>query len=36
MVTETDFVAQDFLIDENDFVNGPEWSGLNPTLPIYI
>jgi len=26
----------DFLIDNNDFVNGPEWKGLNPTLPIYI
>jgi phospholipase D1/2 len=27
---------QDFLIDQNDFVEGPEWNGLNPTLPIYI
>ncbi|KAK7436200.1 hypothetical protein VKT23_019277 [Stygiomarasmius scandens] len=26
----------DFLIDEKDFVTGPEWKGLNPTLPIYI
>ncbi|KIY68459.1 phospholipase D/nuclease [Cylindrobasidium torrendii FP15055 ss-10] len=26
----------DFLIDEKDFVEGPEWKGLNPTLPIYI
>ncbi|KAK7030848.1 hypothetical protein VNI00_013956 [Paramarasmius palmivorus] len=26
----------DFLIDDKDFVNGPEWKGLNPTLPIYI
>lgn len=26
----------DFLIDQKDFVDGPEWSGLNPTLPIYI
>ncbi|KAG6872615.1 hypothetical protein C0995_008273 [Termitomyces sp. Mi166 len=26
----------DFLIDEKDFVTGPEWRGLNPTLPIYI
>ncbi|KAH9940163.1 phospholipase D/nuclease [Epithele typhae] len=26
----------DFLIDEDDFVTGPEWKGLNPTLPIYI
>ncbi|CAL1702944.1 unnamed protein product [Somion occarium] len=26
----------DFLIDEKDFVEGSEWSGLNPTLPIYI
>ncbi|KAI0259452.1 hypothetical protein BC834DRAFT_630910 [Gloeopeniophorella convolvens] len=26
----------DFLIDEKDFVEGPEWIGLNPTLPIYI
>jgi len=26
----------DFLIDQHDFVEGPEWTGLNPTLPIYI
>ncbi|TFK85137.1 phospholipase D/nuclease, partial [Polyporus arcularius HHB13444] len=26
----------EFLIEEEDFVEGPEWSGLNPTLPIYI
>ncbi|KAF5368099.1 hypothetical protein D9758_004381 [Tetrapyrgos nigripes] len=26
----------DFLIDEHEFVQGPEWKGLNPTLPIYI
>ncbi|KAF9027624.1 phospholipase D/nuclease [Hymenopellis radicata] len=26
----------DFLIDQKDFVEGPEWKGLNPTLPIYI
>ncbi|KAF9448692.1 phospholipase D/nuclease [Macrolepiota fuliginosa MF-IS2] len=26
----------DFLIEEKDFVTGPEWKGLNPTLPIYI
>uniref|UniRef100_A0A0W0EW24 Phospholipase n=1 Tax=Moniliophthora roreri TaxID=221103 RepID=A0A0W0EW24_MONRR len=26
----------DFLIDEKDFVTGPEWKGLDPTLPIYI
>ncbi|KAI0824300.1 hypothetical protein BC628DRAFT_1339507 [Trametes gibbosa] len=26
----------DFLIDQKDFVEGPEWHGLNPTLPIYI
>ncbi|KAG6839474.1 hypothetical protein C0991_002258 [Blastosporella zonata] len=26
----------DFLIDEKEFVTGPEWKGLNPTLPIYI
>ncbi|KAJ7071352.1 hypothetical protein C8F01DRAFT_429874 [Mycena amicta] len=26
----------DFLIDDNDFVEGPDWKGLNPTLPIYI
>ncbi|KAI0338808.1 phospholipase D/nuclease [Trametopsis cervina] len=26
----------DFLIDQKDFVEGPEWAGLNPTLPIYI
>ncbi|KAG5645727.1 hypothetical protein DXG03_005423 [Asterophora parasitica] len=26
----------DFLIDDRDFVTGPEWKGLNPTLPIYI
>lgn len=27
---------QDFLIDDKEFVSGPEWRGLNPTLPIYI
>ncbi|KAH9971268.1 phospholipase D [Russula compacta] len=26
----------DFLIDEKEFVEGAEWSKLNPTLPIYI
>jgi len=26
----------DFLIDEKEFVEGPEWSKLNPTLQIYI
>jgi len=26
----------EFLIDEKDFVEGPEWSGLDPALPIYI
>ncbi|PSS38102.1 hypothetical protein PHLCEN_2v82 [Hermanssonia centrifuga] len=26
----------DFLIDQHDFVEGPEWSGFDPTLPIYI
>jgi phospholipase D1/2 len=26
----------DFLIDEKDFVEGADWLGLNPTLPIYI
>ncbi|KAH9884507.1 phospholipase D/nuclease [Cubamyces lactineus] len=26
----------DFLIDQKDFVEGPDWIGLNPTLPIYI
>ncbi|EIW52191.1 phospholipase D/nuclease [Trametes versicolor FP-101664 SS1] len=26
----------DFLIDQDDFVEGPDWKGLNPTLPIYI
>ncbi|TBU21722.1 phospholipase D/nuclease [Dichomitus squalens] len=26
----------DFLIDEKGFVEGPDWTGLNPTLPIYI
>ncbi|KAF9259463.1 phospholipase D/nuclease [Marasmius fiardii PR-910] len=26
----------DFLIDEKEFVSGPDWAGLNPTLPIYI
>ncbi|KAI9454483.1 phospholipase D/nuclease [Lactarius psammicola] len=26
----------DFLIDEKDFAEGPDWIGLNPTLPIYI
>lgn len=26
----------DFLIDDKEFVEGPDWRGLNPTLPIYI
>ncbi|KAI0028033.1 phospholipase D/nuclease [Vararia minispora EC-137] len=26
----------DFLIDDKDFTEGPDWIGLNPTLPIYI
>ncbi|KAL0576186.1 hypothetical protein V5O48_005784 [Marasmius crinis-equi] len=26
----------DFVIDEKEFVNNPDWAGLNPTLPIYI
>ncbi|TFL05257.1 phospholipase D/nuclease [Pterulicium gracile] len=26
----------DFLIEQKDFHEGPEWKGLNPTLPIYI
>ncbi|KAF7313495.1 Phospholipase [Mycena chlorophos] len=26
----------DFLSDQADFVEGPDWRGLNPTLPIYI
>jgi len=26
----------DFLIDEKDFTEGPDWKGLNPALPIYI
>ncbi|KAH9929263.1 phospholipase D [Fomitopsis serialis] len=26
----------DFLIDQKDFVEGADWIGLNPTLPIYI
>jgi len=26
----------EFLIDEKEFVEGPDWKGLNPTLPIYI
>jgi len=30
------WLIQDFLIDEKDFVEGPDWIGLNPTLPIYI
>ena len=29
-------VLQDFLIEEKEFVQGPAWEGLNPTLPIYI
>ena len=29
-------LIQDFLIDEKDFVEGPDWIGLNPALPIYI
>lgn len=28
--------SQDFLIDEKDFLEGPEWTKLNPTLAIYI
>jgi phospholipase D1/2 len=28
--------SQNFLIDEKDFTEGPDWIGLNPTLPIYI
>jgi phospholipase D1/2 len=28
--------AQDFLIDQKEFVEGPEWKGLNPTLPVRI
>ena len=27
---------QDFLIDQKDLVDNPDWIGLNPTLPIYI
>ncbi|KAJ7868016.1 hypothetical protein B0H14DRAFT_3441419 [Mycena olivaceomarginata] len=26
----------DFLIDQKEFVEGPEWKGLNPTLPVRI
>ncbi|KAF7980984.1 hypothetical protein HWV62_35794 [Athelia sp. TMB] len=26
----------DFLIDEKDFIEGFDWSALNPTLPIYL
>jgi len=26
----------DFLIDDKDFVEGIDWIGLNPTLPVYI
>ncbi|KAF6747521.1 phospholipase D [Ephemerocybe angulata] len=26
----------DFLIDDKEFINGPAWIGLDPTLPIYI
>ncbi|KAI9454792.1 hypothetical protein HD554DRAFT_2198903 [Boletus coccyginus] len=26
----------DFLIDEKEFVEGIDWIGLNPTLPVYI
>jgi phospholipase D1/2 len=26
----------DFLIDDKELVSGPEWTVLNPTLPIYI
>ncbi len=28
--------ALDFLIEENDLVTGPEWTALNPVLPVYI
>ncbi|KAJ7851391.1 hypothetical protein B0H14DRAFT_3661254 [Mycena olivaceomarginata] len=26
----------DFLVDQKEFVEGPEWKGLNPTLPVRI
>jgi phospholipase D1/2 len=26
----------DFLIDEKEFAEGPEWTKLNPTLPVYL
>lgn len=29
-------VSQDFLIDQKEFVEGIDWIGLNPTLPVYI
>jgi phospholipase D1/2 len=29
-------LIKDFLIDQKDFVEGPDWIGLNPFLPIYI
>ena len=35
-VNDTDACDQDFLIDQKDFVEGPMWSGFDPTLPIYI
>ena len=34
--TNSFLLIQDFLIDEKDFVEGPDWIGLNPILPIYI
>lgn len=36
MFTLMNHSQQDFLIDEDGFATGPEWKGLNPTLPIYI
>jgi len=32
----TDRGVQDFLIDDKEFVEGIDWIGLNPTLPVYI
>jgi phospholipase D1/2 len=26
----------DFLIDDKEFVSGPQWTALNPTLPIFV
>ncbi len=31
-----DKLLQDFLIEDKGLVSGPEWTELNPTLPIFL